>query len=292
MKAHKKYVPYLFIAPAILILAFCALIPIFIAAGISFTDLSLLNLGQWAQVQFIGGGNYSELLHNADFQKAFGNTLYYVGIGVPLVILFSLVLALLLNTGKSPVYSVYRAAFYMPSLTNMVAISLVWLFLFNPSIGLFNQLLSLFSVEPVKWLVDPAVVKNSLLILSFWKNTGANMLIFLAALQGIPQEYYEAASIDGAGWLNRLLRITLPSMRFSFFFVITTTLIGWFQYFDEVFVMTKGGPMNSSISLALYIYQSGFQSNRLGYSAAASMILFLVIFVFTLLQLRLQRSGE
>lgn len=292
MKAHKKYVPYLFIAPAILILAFCALIPIFIAAGISFTDLSLLNLGKWDQLNFIGGANYQELFRNADFQKAFGNTLYYVGIGVPLVILFSLVLALLLNTGTSPVYAVYRAAFYMPSLTNMVAISLVWLFLFNPSIGLFNQLLGLLGLDPVKWLVDPAVVKNSLLILSFWKNTGANMLIFLAALQGIPKEYYEAASIDGAGWFKKLLHITLPSMRFSFFFVVTTTLIGWFQYFDEVFVMTKGGPMNSSISLALYIYQSGFQSNRLGYSAAASMILFLVIFIFTLVQLRLQRSGD
>lgn len=292
MKPSNPFTPYLFVAPAILLLLLCSLVPIVIAAGISFTNLSLLNLGIWENVKFIGFDNYVELLANSDFRRAFSNTLYYVAIGVPVVILLALVTALLLNTSQSKLFSVYRAVYYLPSLTNMVAVALVWTFLYNPSIGLINRILQFFSIGPINWLKDPAVAKNALLILSFWKNTGVNMLIFLAALQGIPTEYFEAASIDGANWFQRILHITLPSLRFSLFFVMATTFIGWFQYFDEVFVMTEGGPMNSTISLALYIYQNGFQYNRLGYSAAVSMILFASIFVVTFIQLKLQKDNS
>ena len=167
----------------------------------------------------------------------------------------------------------------------MVAVSIVWLYLFNPSIGLFNDIIQFFGGEPLLWLKDKATAKNSLLILSVWKNMGINMLIFLAALQSVPKELYEASSLDGAGRLVQLFKITLPNILFSVFFVTVTTLIGWFQYFEEVYVMTEGGPANSTISMTYYVYRTGFWSGRFGQAAAASVILFLFILVVTLIQL-------
>lgn len=202
-------------------------------------------------------------------------------------------LALLINSGgERKAFSVLRAVFYSPSITTMVAIAIVWLYLYNPSIGLLNHIIGLFGMEPVKWLTDPEMSKNSLLILSIWKNMGINMLIFLAALQSIPKELYEAAAIDGADGKNKLFRITLPNLKFSFFFVIVTTLIGWFQYFEEPYVMTDGGPLNSTISMAQFVYQSGFYSSRFAYAAAASIVLFVLIFVVTLFQQMIQARRD
>lgn len=286
MKKRKNMTPYLLIGPAVLILFFCSILPILITFGISFSDLGLAKLGKWDQMNFVGLKNYAMIFSDKVFIKSITNTLYYVVIGVPSVIVVSFLLAYLLNRGgEKKLYSFFRAVFYSPSVTNMVAVSIVWLYLFNPSIGLFNDIIQFFGGESLLWLKDKATSKNSLLMLSVWKNMGINMLIFLAALQSVPKELYEASSLDGAGKLVQLFKITLPNILFSVFFVTVTTLIGWFQYFEEVYVMTEGGPANSTISMTYYVYRTGFWSGRFGQAAAASVILFLFILVVTLIQL-------
>ena len=228
------------------------------AFGISFTNLSMQQLGRWELVSFVGLDNYITIFEDSVFRKSITNTFYYVIIGVPAVILVSFFLAYLLHSGgEKKIFSFFRAVFYSPSVTNMVAISIVWL-----------------------------------LILSVWKNMGLNMLIFLAALQSVPRELYEASSLDGAGKWKQLVKITLPNIGFSIFFVTVTTLIGWFQYFEEVYVMTEGGPVNSTISMTYYIYRTGFWSSRFGQAAAASVILFAFIMIATLIQLRVQTRSD
>lgn len=293
VKKTKCLTPYVFVAPAVLILLFCSIIPIIITFGISFTDLGLAQLGKWNLLKFKGFSNYANILSDRVFQKSITNTLYYVCAGVPIVIAVSFLLAFLLHGGgERKIFSFFRAVFYSPSVTNMVAVSIVWLYLFNPSIGLFNDVLEFIGLEPIMWLKSPSTAKNSLLILSVWRNMGLNMLIFLAALQSVPKELYEASSLDGAGKLTQLFKITFPNIMFSVFFVIVTTLIGWFQYFEEVYVMTEGGPANSTISMTYYVYRTGFWSGRFGQAAAASVILFLFILVVTLVQLWLQAQND
>lgn len=293
MRKTNRLVPYLLVGPAVAVLVFCSIIPIIITFAISFTDLNMSQLGKWSLLNFVGLKNYGSIFSDKVFIKSVTNTLYYVVIGVPTVIVVSFIIALLLHSGgEKKVYSFFRAVFYSPAVTNMVAISIVWLYLFNPSIGLFNKMLNFFGQESVLWLKDPAVAKNSLLLLSVWKNMGLNMLIFLAALQSVPRELYEASSLDGAGKIKQLFQITLPNIKFSVFFVMITTLIGWFQYFEEVYVMTEGGPINSTISMTYYIYRTGFWSSRFGQAAAASVILFTFILITTLVQLKIQAKNN
>lgn len=293
MKKTRRYAPYLFIAPALLVLLFCSIIPILLTFGISFTNLSMSQLGNWDLLRFTGFHNYAEVFSDKVFVKSISNTFYYVLAGVPMVIIVSFILAWLIHAGgEKKLYSFFRAVFYSPSVTNMVAISIVWLYLYNPSIGLFNEILGFFGAKPVLWLQDPKVAKNALLILSVWKNMGINMLIFLAALQSVPKELYEASSLDGAGRITQLFRITIPNIKFSVFFVMVTTLIGWFQYFEEPYVMTEGGPLNSTISMTQYIYKAGFVGNRFGQAAAASAILFVFIFTATMIQQRVQARSD
>lgn len=293
MKKTRRLVPYFFVAPAIIVLLLCSILPILITFGISFTDLNMSQMGRWDLLKFVGIENYKTIFQDKIFIKSVTNTLYYVAVGVPAVIIVSFMLAFLLNRGgEKRFYSFFRAVFYSPSVTNMVAISIVWLYLFNPTIGLFNQILGFVGQEPVMWLKDPHVAKNALLILSVWKNMGLNMLIFLAALQSVPKELYEASSLDGAGKIRQLFKITLPNISFSIFFVFVTTLIGWFQYFEEVYVMTEGGPVNSTISMTYYIYKTGFWGSRFGQAAAASVVLFGFILAATLIQLKIQSRQE
>lgn len=289
---RKTKAPYFFIAPAVTLLLIFSIIPIFIAVIISFTDLSLAGLADFSRINFVGLDNYFNIFTDKTFGQAMLNTGYYVLIGVPLVIISSLVLAIMINFGENKFFSFMRLVFYSPSITNTVAVSVVWMYLYNPTIGLLNHLLSYLNVAPVMWLTDPSTSKLSLIIIAVWKAIGLNMLIFLAAIQGIPKEYYEAAEIDGASKWQQIIKITVPLLKFSIFFVTITTLIGWFQFFDEPFVMTKGGPLDSTLSVALFIYQSGFQYNKFGYAAAGSVILFAVIILVTSIQMKLQTKQK
>jgi multiple sugar transport system permease protein len=286
----KSKAPYFFIAPTLILLVLFSLIPIAIALVISFTDMDLTGLGNYSAVQFIGIQNYLDVITDPTFIKAITNTLFYVVIGVPLVIICSLLIALLINSGKSRVFKVFRVVYYMPSITNVVAVAVVWGYLYNPSIGLLNFLLSKLHLGTVPWLTDPVMAKISLIILALWRGIGLNMIIFIAAIQGIPKTYYEAAQLDGANRGQQLTNITLPMLRYAIFFVSITTMIGWLQFFEEPFIMTNGGPLDSTTSVSLFIYRNGFQLSNFGYAAAGSFVLFAAIIAITLIQFRLQNK--
>jgi multiple sugar transport system permease protein len=283
-------IPYFFIAPAIILLTLFSILPIFIALIISFTDIDLAGLADWSTINFVGLQNYKDIFSDPVFIKSIYNTLFYVVFGVPFVIVCSLGIALLINFGKSPIFKVFRVVFYMPSITNVVAIAVVWSYLYNPQFGLFNYLLKLLHLPAVPWLQDPTMAKISLIILALWRAIGVNMIIFLAALQGIPKEYYEAAQLDGANGWKQLTKITIPLLRYAIFFVSITTMIGWLQFFEEPFIMTKGGPLDSTTSVALFIYQNGFEFSKFGYAAAGSFILFMAIIIVTIIQFKLQNK--
>lgn len=294
MKKNKSKAHIVFITPALLLLLLFSIIPIFIALFISFTDLSLSGLADWSRIQFVGMENYIDIFQDSTFIQSIGNTLYYVLIGVPAVVVLSMTVAILIHLGKGKFFSVMRLFFYSPSITNIVAIAIVWSFLFNPneSIGLINQVLSWFNVGPVLWLQNTDISKISLIILAVWRGLGVNMLIFSAALQNIPDSLYEAAELDGANRWEQIRYITIPQLKFATFFVFVTTLIGWLQFFEEPFVMTEGGPLNSTMSISLFIYRNGFQFNNFGYAAAGSMLLFIIIIAATIVQLRIQNKRE
>ncbi|MBD2848575.1 sugar ABC transporter permease [Paenibacillus sp. IB182496] len=278
--------------PAIVLLIVFSIIPIVISLVISFTDLDLRGLANWSSIRFNAGNNFAVLLDDGVFLQSILNTFFYVIIGVPLVILCALTVALLLNFATSKLFSVFRVVYYMPSITNIVAIAVVWGFLYNQDYGLFNTLLGYVGIGDVPWLEDPLIAKLSLILLAVWKGIGINMIIFLAALQAIPSRYYEAADIDGASRWQKLFYITIPSLRYATFFVTVTTLIGWLQFFEEPFVMTEGGPLDGTLSMALFIYQEGFQYSQFGYAAAASFVLFIFIIIMTLIQFKFRQSED
>ncbi|MBU9672693.1 sugar ABC transporter permease [Planococcus sp. CP5-4] len=287
-----KAVPYLFIGPAVFLLIIFSFLPILIAFGISFTDTNLSGLADWSRINFLGFENFKNLFYDEVFRQAIVNTFFYVVIGVPLAVGTSFVIALFLKLINDWASSVFRIIYYIPSITNIVALAVVWQFLYNQEYGLFNYLLSVVNLEAIPWLEDPFIAKLSLILMAVWKSNGVSMLIFLAALQSIPKMYYEAADIDGANRWQKLFNITLPSMRFATFFVTVTTLIGWLQFFEEPFIMTDGGPLNGTNSLALFIYQEGFQHSEFGYGAAASFVLFIIIIAATLVQFKLRRPED
>ncbi|WP_423408305.1 carbohydrate ABC transporter permease [Heyndrickxia sp. MSNUG] len=290
LKANKT--PYFFLAPAIILLTIFSILPIFVALIISFTDLDLVGIADWSSISFVGIENYKEVVSDPIFLKSITNTLFYVVIGVPLVIVISLAIALLINFGKARIFKAFRVVFYMPSITNVVAVAVVWSYLYNPQLGLFNHVLNLLNLPDVPWLTDPTMAKVSLILLALWRAIGINMIIFLAALQGIPKTYYEAAQLDGANNWKQLTKITIPLLRYAIFFVSITTMIGWLQFFEEPFVMTNGGPLDSTTSVALFIYRNGFQFSNFGYAAAGSFILFIAIIIITMIQFKLQNKQQ
>ncbi|WP_138495744.1 carbohydrate ABC transporter permease [Paenibacillus pinistramenti] len=287
---NKNKYPYLFIAPAVLLLVVFSIVPIIIALVISFTNMDLIGLADYSNIRGVGFDNYINIFKDPVFLKALFNTLIYVVVGVPLVVICAMAVALLLNYGTSWLFKTFRVIYYMPSITNIVAVAVVWGYLYNGSYGLFNYILSWFGLPAQQWLQDPALAKYSLILLALWKAIGLNMIIFLAALQGIPRSYYEAAEIDGATGWKKLRYITIPLLSFATFFVTITTLIGWIQFFEEPFVMTKGGPLNATMSLALFIYNNGFKLSNFGYAASGSFVLFVIIILATIVQFAVRRK--
>ncbi len=289
-KWNKYKYPYLFIAPAMILLFLFAILPIFLSIGMSFTNLNIKGLANWDNIEFMGLKNYVKLLSDPIFHKAIFNTIFYVVVGVPLVVCLSMGIAMLINYGDSKIFSAFRVIYYAPAVTNIVAIAVVWGFLYNTNYGLFNYVIKSMGGQGLRWLQDPLLAKVSLIILAVWKAIGMNMLIFLAALKSIPGSYYEAAQIDGANKFQRIKFITLPLLRFSTFFVTITTLIGWIQFLEEPMIMTEGGPLNSTTSMALFIYQNGFKRSQFGYAAAGSFVLFMIIIVVTIIQFKLKKE--
>jgi len=282
-------VPYLFVTPAMVLLLAFGVLPIGVAAVVSTTDMNISGLANWSNVEFIGVGNYVALAADPDFWRALGNTGLFVVVGVPAIVILSLAVALLLERSGGRLARALRSFYFVPAVTGIVAISLVWGYLYNTQFGLFNYLLSLVGIEQVQWLSDPWLAKFSVALVAIWRGTGLNIIIFLAALQGIPREYREAAALDGAGEWRTTRSIVLPLLGFAIFFVTVTTTIAWLQFFDEPFVLTDGGPLGATTSMSIFLYKEGFRLNQFGYASAGSLVLFAIIAIITVVQLRLRR---
>ncbi len=283
-------VPYALISPALACLLIFNVLSIVVAAAVSLTNLDIGGLADPSQVRFIGLANYRAMLNDPGFWEALRNTFLFVGLGMPTLVIGSLAIAIALNYSQSWFFRSLRAFYFVPAITAIVAISLIWGNIYNSQFGLLNWLLSLIGKGPVEWLSDPTTAKFSVALVAIWRGSGLDTIIFLAALQAIPAEYYEAAAIDGAGEWRKIFRITLPLMRFAIFFVTVTTLIGWMQFFDEPYVLTQGGPVHATTSMSLYIYQQGFRDNEFGFASAASIVLFAIIAIVTAVQLRTRRE--
>jgi multiple sugar transport system permease protein len=273
---------YLYLLPTFVGLILFSLGAIVVSVGISFTDWNILQPPHW-----VGLSNYVRLFSTPLNWQVFGNTLYYMGVIVPVGTALALGLALALNRGLRGIV-VLRSLYFLPVISSTVAVSLVWGWLYNQQFGLINYLLSVVGITGPAWLADTRTAMPAVIIMSIWKGLGYNMVIFLAGLQGIPRELYEAAAIDGAGAWARFRYVTLPLVSPTTFFVVVLSTIAAFQVFDQTYVMTGGGPAYSTTTLALFIYQNAFQWFHMGYAAALSYVLFAAVAVVTLVQFRVQ----
>lgn len=289
---RNRLTPYLFVSPAMLLLVTFGIFPIGVAAVISTTNMNISAFANWSNVDFVGADNYARLFADPDFWQALGNTGVFAVVGVPAIVVLSLGVALLLNSSQHWFFRSLRAFYFIPAITAIVAISLVWGYLYNTQFGLLNYLLSIVGAPQVQWLSDPLLAKFSVALVAIWRGTGLNIIIFLAALQGVPKEYLEAASLDGAGPVRTTFSITIPLLRFAIFFVAITTTIAWLQFFDEPFVLTDGGPLGATTSVSIFLYKEGFRLNQFGYASAGSIVLFAIIAMITIVQLRLRKADD
>lgn len=278
-----------FVAPALLVIAVFFFFPIVAAFLISLTDFDIYALADLANLRFVGLSNYAKLLETPLFWQALGNTLYFVVAGVPLSIAASLGAALLLNSRLARFKPLFRTALFAPVVTTLVAVAVIWRYLFNTRYGLLNYALGAIGIDPVDWLGDPHWAMPAIILFAVWKNFGYNMIIFLAGLQSIPEELYEAARIDGASLWRQFRSITLPMLSPVVLLVTILTVAGYFQLFAEPYVMTQGGPLQSTVSVLYFMYEEGFKWWNLGSASAVAFVLFLLIFAVTALQLRGKR---
>jgi multiple sugar transport system permease protein len=281
----------LFLAPALGLIAVFFVLPVAAGLLLSLTDFDIYSIGNPSTARFVGLLNYIHVLQDPDFWGALRNTLYFVLVGGPLSVLVSLVAALLLNDRLVRFRSLFRTIYFAPVVTTLVAVAIVWRYMYNPRYGLLNQGLEVFGLHPVDWLGDPHWAMPAIILLAIWKNFGYNMLIFFAGLQTISESLYEAASIDGAGSWRRFRHITLPGLAPTFLFVGVTTMIGYFQLFAEPYVMTQGGPLRSTTSIVLLMYEQGFRWWRMGYASTIAVVLLLITLTGTLIQMRFHRGG-
>jgi multiple sugar transport system permease protein len=280
-----------FVAPALALIALFFFLPVAAALLLSFTDFDIYALGDPATLRWVGFGNYARLLADPLFWVALKNTLYFVAVGGPLSVAVSLAAALLVNHRLTRCKGLFRTLFFLPVVTTLVAIAVVWRYLYHPRYGFLNYALGLIGIAPVDWLGDPHWAMPAIILMAIWKNFGFNMILFVAGLQNIPARLYEAAVIDGADAWRQFRYITLPMLAPTFLFVTVITMIGYFQLFAEPYVMTQGGPANSTLSLGLLMFQEGFRWWNMGYASAVAFVLFAIIMAGTLIQLRLRREG-
>ncbi|MDD5601937.1 MAG: sugar ABC transporter permease [Acholeplasmataceae bacterium] len=287
LKKQENYIGYLFASPWLIGLIVLGIFPIFMSLYFSFTNYNMISAPTW-----VGFTNYRILFTNDDlFWKSLGNTVYHVMIAVPLGIIVGIALALLLNS-KVKGMSIYRTMFYLPNVVSVVAMTLLWLWLFQPNFGLINQLLSpfykLFNLEPLGWYLDQNMSKMTLILMGLW-TAGGSMVIYLAQMQDIPVTLYESAEIDGAGWFKKTIHITLPLMTPSIFFNFIMGLIGSFQVFTIAYIMTNGGPSRSTYYYAYYLFDKMMNDNAMGMASAMAWILLVMVLIVTIVALRLNK---
>lgn len=261
-------------------------LPMLASIVLSFTQYDVISAPR-----FIGLSNFEDLFTNPVFMTSLKNTAIYAFFTVPVSMAIALVLAVMLNQGIRG-QMLYRTAIFIPQVTATVAIALVWLWIYNPRGGLANQLLGFFGIGPVSWLTDTSWSLPSIIAVGVWQGIGLKMLIYLAALQGLPKDVFEAASIDGATAVQKFVQITVPMLKPATFFVLVTSIIGAFQAFDQVYILTQGGPANSTTLITYEIYKSAFQQFRMGLACAQSLVLFIFLIVLTLINRRLMGGSN
>lgn len=269
---------YLFLLPSFIGLLFFLILPILAVAVLSF-----FNWGMLTTPRFVGLANYNILLHSPIVGNSILVTAYYVLLNIPAQTILALLLALLMNQ-KLRGIGAFRTIYVVPWMATPVAMAVVWQWIFDPQYGALNSFLGLFGIHGLTWLSSTHLAMPAIAAVNIWQYTGYNMLFFLAGLQGIPDYLYEAAALDGASPVRRFFQVTLPLLNPTLFFVLVTTIIGSFQIFDTVYVMTQGGPANATSTINFYIFQEAFQFFHTGFAAALSMLLFAILLVVTLAQ--------
>jgi multiple sugar transport system permease protein len=282
---------YLFSLPFLVLFLTFTIGPVIASFLMSFTDLRSADIRSPLAVGLVGIDNYTKLFSDETFQKAAFNTAYFVVIGVPLTMGLALLVAVLLDSGITRFRTFFRVGYYLPVVTSIVAVAVVWRFLLQPDSGIVNTLLGYVGIDGPSWLRSETWAMPSLIAMSAWRNMGSLVIIFLAGLQVVPKEMHEAAAIDGAGAWGRFRHITLPMMRPTLLFGGVITMIGYLQFFEEPFIMTRGGPLDSTLSTAYYTYnQFGF--GNYSYAAAMAYVLFVVIALVTAVQFKLLGSKD
>ncbi|XID93521.1 carbohydrate ABC transporter permease [Paenibacillaceae bacterium WGS1546] len=293
MKATKKrkgplareaqFAGWLFVSPMVLGFTLLLLFPMGLALYMSFTDWPLLG-----DHRFVGLDNYRHLLSDALFWKVLGNTIYFTAGLVPFNIVLALLLALLLSRNLKGI-GLFRTAIFVPVMTSLIVWSIVWKYMFATDSGLINQLLLMFGVQGPAWLYDTSLAMPAVIVTSVLKNVGLNMILFIAALQQVPRSLYEAATLDGAGKTKTFFNVTLPMITPTVFLTVVMTVIGSLKVFGQIFVMTQGGPSNSTKVLVYYIWEKAFKLFELGYASAIAYVLFFIVLALTLVQWELRK---
>lgn len=281
-----------FVAPALFVLGVFLVLPACAALLLSLTDFDIYALASSDNLRFVGLGNYRDVLTTPLFWKALANTIWFVALALPLSLATSLGAALLLNSPLARFKGLHRTALFAPVVTTVVAVAIIWRYLFHTRYGLINHALGFIGISPVDWLGDPHWAMPALVLFAVWKNFGYNMIILLAGLQAIPQDLYEAARIDGASRWCRFWHITLPGLRPVLLLIAVITLAGYFQLFAEPYVMTRGDPLQSTVSVLYLMYEEGFRWWNLGRACAIAFLLFALILVVTRVLLRFVRARD
>ena len=280
---------WLLLAPALLAIGLFFGLPLVAALLLSLTDFDIYAIADPRNVRFVGLGNYAQLVRDPLFWKAVRTTLVYVGLGVPLTLATALAGALLVNSRLARLRGLFRTVFFAPVVTTLVAVAVVWRYLYHPRYGLFNHLLGMVGIPPIDWLGQPGWAIVAITLLAVWRSFGYGLVIYVAGLQSIPQSLYEAAQLDGAGAWQQFRHVTLPLLRPTTLFVAVITTVGLFQVFAEPYVMTRGGPLNATTSVALLMYQQGFRWWSMGQAAAIAFVLFGMVMAVSGLQVLLRR---
>jgi multiple sugar transport system permease protein len=282
----------LFLAPAMVLLTVFFFVPVIAGFALSLTDFDLYTIGDTSNIRLVGLRNYRDLFASSMFWTAFANTMYFALVGGPLTVAVSLAGALLINAKLTRFKSLFRTIYFAPVVTTLVAVSIVFKYIYHPRFGMLNRFLDTLGLPQPDWLGDPHLAMFAIIMLAVWKGFGYTMIIFIAGLQQIPEELYEAATLDGAGKWRQFRHVTLPMLAPTFLFVGIVVAIGQLQIFAEPYVMTRGGPLNKTLTVVMLMYEQGFKFWEMGYAAAVAFVLFLVIGAATLLQMKLQGKTE
>lgn len=287
-KKYEKRAAYIFVIPAVVLLVLFLILPAVSTVRYAFTDYNIMRPDS---IEFCGIDNFKDLLQDTDFKKSLINTIYFTVVVVPFQCVLALLLALFISSRRRGV-SIFRAAYFSPMVTSMVVVAILWSVLYNPNpnSGLINAFLGKLGLGPYGFLTDPKMAMNSIIFMSAWQAAGYQMMIFLAGLQGIPREQYEAASIDGANGIKSFIYITIPGLKNVIKYVVMITMIQAMKLFTQPYVMTKGGPQNSTRTLVYYIYEQGFQNRNFGYACAVASVFFVIVITMSLVLKRVIKA--